>query len=157
MLAEVIASGRLGPRRLLYASGGYKEERSGNSIRSRTLGYLSAHELKLANDILAPERSRPKVTPFLRALTAHRKVAFLAFIVIGISGTFGAKEFYRVWEMHKTLLTDQAKVQLPMRINAYTTLVDVRVGFRSWTSFSRALSRPRRKTLLHIPWHQIRL
>jgi hypothetical protein len=46
----------LGFRRL-YVSGSYKEQRLQNSKSSYQLGYLSPHEVQLADQILAPARS----------------------------------------------------------------------------------------------------
>jgi hypothetical protein len=91
----------------LYATGSYKEERSRNSTRYRTLGYLSPEEVALANQILAPGRSRINVIQFL---LVRRKALVLALLVVGIIGSLAAKELYGAWEMHKTLLAAQAKV-----------------------------------------------
>jgi hypothetical protein len=150
--------------RQLYASGSYKEERSGNSTRSRKLGYLSLEEVQLANRILAPgvdtqqddeegrkrrrrateaardagercrRRSKINVIPFMRAMTVQRK-ALLPLLVVGVVAAFGAKELYRAWDVHQTLLTWQVNVQkqLPKKLDADTTVIGVRVGFTTWT------------------------
>jgi hypothetical protein len=130
--------------RQLYASGSYKEERSRNSTRSRTLGYLSREEVELANRILTPERSKINVIQFL---LVRRKALALALLLVGIFGSFTAKELYRVWELHHTLLTAQLKVgkHMPLKVSPYLTLVDARVGVTALT-FLHAVTGPKGST-----------
>jgi hypothetical protein len=128
----------------LYATGSYKEERSRNSTRYRTLGYLSPEEVALANQILAPGRSRINVIQFL---LVRRKALVLALLVVGIIGSLAAKELYGAWEMHQTLLAAQAKVlkHIPLKVSPYLTLVDVHVGVTALT-FLHAVTGPKGNT-----------
>ena len=131
--------------RQLYASGSYKEERSGDRTRSQKLGYLSPEEVQLANQLLAPGRPRIKVSPYLHVV-ARRKVLVFALAFVGIIGPFITKELYRAWEVHQKLLAWQVDVQkqLPKELDADTTVVGVRVGFTTWTYLYNV---PRRKNI----------
>jgi hypothetical protein len=115
--------------RLLYASGAYKEWHSQNRVDVQTLGYLRPEEVQIANEILTPER--PKT-----ALSLTRtKVMLLVCVVIGAITLIGMKEFYGAWQLHQTLVLQRIErmKQVPWRIDASTTLIDIRVGFKSWT------------------------
>jgi hypothetical protein len=54
--------------RVLYRSGQYKEVRSGNKISIRDQGYLTEHEVRLANEILSQNALARRWHGFVRAI-----------------------------------------------------------------------------------------
>lgn len=70
----------LGFRRL-YASGSYKEQGLQNSKSSYQLGYLSPHEVQLANQILAPVDQRSTIK-----IDSTRRSMMLSVVVLLIVG-----------------------------------------------------------------------
>jgi hypothetical protein len=129
----------LGFRRL-YASGCYKEERFKNRVSYQKLGYLSIQQVQFANRTLAQTHWRSKIknmSPTPHALTARYKIPLAAvlLIAVGVAALLGTKEFYRMWQLHQTLLEKQAEMQtnLPIRLNDSMTWVGVRAGLTTLT------------------------
>jgi hypothetical protein len=124
-----LAAMLLGFRRL-YKSACYKERRLGNTLRIKTLGYLSRQETQIANHFLARDHWRLK----LRTVPL-RRVLMVGTIMLLIGG-IAATVFYQKWNLHETLLAKQVEIkeQLSRKTKGYATLIDVRVGFTTWTN-----------------------
>lgn len=127
----------------LYVSASHTEERHGNTVTRRQLGYLSPPELLAASRILIPARWRAA------RLAGQIAKQYIALFIVGgiVLAVAGWTAIYSKWKLHQTLLTEQIEVQrqLPKRLNENTTIVSTRVGIASLTRILRVTMPPEKK------------
>ena len=67
--------------RLLYRSACHKERRSGSTITTHTLGYLSQNEVELVNQILALDHRRQKLKAANSGIAQYKELLLLGGVV----------------------------------------------------------------------------
>src|SRR5262249_13705658 len=105
---------------------------SENRFTVRGIGYLQRDEVQRAVRLITP---LPQPQPQPKRSRIRWVVSAAALAAIALTTILSAITLYPAWQMHQTLVDLQAQVQkqLPIRIDAATTLDDARVGFRTWT------------------------
>jgi hypothetical protein len=95
----------------LYVSGSYKEQRLQNSKSSYQLGYLSPHEVQLADQILAPRAQRSTIK-----IDSTRRSMMLSVVVLLIVGAVIWTNFGSVFVSgipHKQAVENQINTGIP--------------------------------------------
>jgi hypothetical protein len=64
-----------------------------------------------------------------------RSLAKILLFVAAATALVGGPKLYSAWQLHEMLLAAQSEIQkqLPKKVDVYTTLIDVQVGFTAWT------------------------
>jgi hypothetical protein len=133
----------------LYETASHTRERVGDYISGYDLGYLSEQEMQTANELLTPAHLRSKIkalrelppTPssqvsgasgrYLRGLQAIGRRFLGLLLLFGVllawSGATELYSRYDKWQLHQTLLAEQAEAQMRPLDNASMILLDARV------------------------------
>ena len=93
----------------LYEAACYKEQRFGNTIKIKQIGYLCREEVQLVNQILPhpQQRSKIEVVSAMRALmapVASRPIRAILFLIVGVCALLGLEELYRTSHSHQILV-----------------------------------------------------